>query len=111
MNKEAVKPWVKALRSGKYKQIINSLEKSTGLCCLGVLCKIAPTCNVGEDKMLTGATLNSQDEVMGWSGLGSPSGRVGASSISLVRLNDGYNAPPKTFSEIADFIEEHWEQL
>jgi hypothetical protein len=45
MKKEIAKKWVKALRSGKYKQTRNVLKTKTkkGLvshCCLGVLCEL-----------------------------------------------------------------------
>jgi len=44
-NKELVKQWVEALRSGKYQQIKHKLRRKTdtgyGYCCLGVLCEIA----------------------------------------------------------------------
>lgn len=48
MNKVLKAKWVKALRSGKYKQIDGWLKKyledgSTGFCCLGVLQDICPT--------------------------------------------------------------------
>lgn len=33
--------WVKALRSGKYKQTQSKLFDGKGYCCLGVLCKVA----------------------------------------------------------------------
>jgi len=32
--------WVKALRSGKYKQGRNRLRKKDRFCCLGVLCEL-----------------------------------------------------------------------
>lgn len=32
--------WVKALRSGEYKQGNNYLEQDNKFCCLGVLCKV-----------------------------------------------------------------------
>jgi hypothetical protein len=38
---EVIKLWIKALRSGKYKQTIGSLRNSKGFCCLGVLCDLA----------------------------------------------------------------------
>lgn len=42
INKELVKQWVKALRSGKYKQGRKTLRaKNDEYCCLGVLCDIA----------------------------------------------------------------------
>jgi len=44
-NKELVKQWVEALRSGKYRQIADRLRRELdtgyGYCCLGVLCEIA----------------------------------------------------------------------
>lgn len=33
--------WVKALRSGKYKQTKSELKDNNGYCCLGVLCEIS----------------------------------------------------------------------
>lgn len=33
--------WLKALRSGKYKQTRSDLKNSEGFCCLGVLCDLA----------------------------------------------------------------------
>ncbi len=38
---EVKKLWVKALRSGKYKQTKDRLQDPTGFCCLGVLCDLA----------------------------------------------------------------------
>jgi len=40
MNKNLVKKWIKALRSGKYKQTSGSLHDVNGYCCLGVACKV-----------------------------------------------------------------------
>lgn len=40
-NKERIKLWVKALRSGKYKQGHNFLQCESGHCCLGVACEVA----------------------------------------------------------------------
>lgn len=38
---EVIKLWVKALRSGKYKQTKKVLRNRQGFCCLGVLCDLA----------------------------------------------------------------------
>lgn len=38
--KEARKLWVRALRSGKYKQARESLRNGDGYCCLGVACDL-----------------------------------------------------------------------
>ena len=40
MKEDIAKKWVKALRSGKYKQCQKRLYDGEGYCCLGVLCKI-----------------------------------------------------------------------
>ena len=41
MNKEFIKRWISALRSGKYSQGRVYLESSTGeMCCLGVACNL-----------------------------------------------------------------------
>jgi hypothetical protein len=39
-DKKEMKVWLKALRSGKYKQAKNSLQNAYGYCCLGVACDI-----------------------------------------------------------------------
>ena len=40
MDKRTMQRWVKALRSGKYKQTHNVLQDNKGFCCLGVLCDL-----------------------------------------------------------------------
>jgi hypothetical protein len=40
MDAEIKTKWVKALRSGKYKQGSNYLRRGNDFCCLGVLCDI-----------------------------------------------------------------------
>lgn len=40
VNKEVIKEWVRALRSGEYKQATDALKTENGYCCLGVLCDI-----------------------------------------------------------------------
>lgn len=39
--KEVYKRWIKALRSGEYKQSNSRLRSGSGFCCLGVLCDLA----------------------------------------------------------------------
>jgi hypothetical protein len=41
MKKEIAELWIKALESGKYKQIRRQLANKDGYCCLGVLCELA----------------------------------------------------------------------
>lgn len=40
-NKENIRKWVEALRSGKYKQTRKGLRDAMGFCCLGVACEVA----------------------------------------------------------------------
>lgn len=40
MNERVKKMWIKALRSGKYKQAKGCLRDDDRFCCLGVLCDI-----------------------------------------------------------------------
>ena len=40
MNEYFKKIWVKALRSGKYKQTTTKLRDTFGFCCLGVACDL-----------------------------------------------------------------------
>jgi len=41
-NKEAIRKWVDALRSGKYKQATGQLRVNDSYCCLGVACELTP---------------------------------------------------------------------
>ena len=49
MNKEIKDKWVKALRSGEYKQGRLYLQRDNLFCCLGVLCKILNVPNIVSD--------------------------------------------------------------
>lgn len=40
MNQRVKELWVKALRSGKYRQTKSALHTDAGYCCLGVLCDL-----------------------------------------------------------------------
>lgn len=105
MNKQIKSKWLKALRSGKYKQIQGFLTDSTddgekGYCCLGVL----------RDVITPGS--RAQHEEMDWlckrhsklSGLDEETQR------KLTAMNDGAGAwagKPQPFTKIADFIEKN----
>lgn len=97
LTKAEKRKWLRALRSGKYKQTEGGLHCSNGYCCLGVLCDVIDNSKWKEDT-------NKFD--------GFKYGRSAAylpKSIKLSRkiqyklaeLNDveGYN-----FKEIADYI-------
>lgn len=40
INKKEFNKWIKALRSGKYKQAKGQFQKEDGYCCLGVACRV-----------------------------------------------------------------------
>jgi hypothetical protein len=110
---------VDALRSGKYEQTTNRFkDKKGGLCCMGVLCEIS---NKGffdsEDRYVCDSTYTDPDEystqwvpetVKKWAGLRSNIGSFIVRMNSLTGMND---AEGLTFSEIADAIECHADEL
>ena len=93
MNKELMKRWVAALRSGEYKQLhgeltITSKNHGARYCCLGVLQVIEPNIeadggllNVGHLRQHMGCDIDQAE---------------------LAEMNDEQD---KTFPEIADHIE------
>lgn len=52
VNKEHIKLWVDALKSGNYEQSDGSLKNDRGYCCLGVACEVYIA---AEDKLTTDA--------------------------------------------------------
>jgi hypothetical protein len=101
--------WVRALRSGKYKQGEGKLSKSDRHCCLGVLCQLAVKAKVPL-KMEEGDFYfyyDSQEDylpakVRRWAATKSTQGG-NVNGQSLADLNDnGYS-----FKKIADIIEKN----
>lgn len=130
MKEQIAKKWVKALRSGKYKQTKETLQDEKGFCCLGVLCDLAPpdlghwdpeAADIpGERAFITkegGADTSLLPRaVQKWAGLATDDGVYGTKlredgkrsfDVTLVDAND----EGATFEQIADFIEQHWEIL
>ena len=119
MNKVIADKWVKALRSGKYKQAVGDLQNEVGYCCLGVLCDLGKKEGVDVpmtsssalgDERISGDELDDQPAVMEWSGIESSCGKVIVGNITdmLTSLND---SDKYTFDQLADVIEKEWEQL
>ena len=108
-NKENIRKWVEALRSGEYKQGRELLRVGDHFCCLGVACDVS---NVGEWQRRTGITFEYEEEmgmlppaVRDWLGVASgdpvlytPIGHGDKAS----QLNDHDRF---TFAQIADAIE------
>lgn len=110
--------WVAALRSGKYKQGKQLLNRDGEYCCLGVACEVAMEHGLALDKVVdmgstfyNGSSGVAPQELQDWLGLINSTGRIkdalafgggGVGSIvSLVEMNDtGY-----TFEDIANYIE------
>lgn len=99
--KEITEKWVTALRSGEYGQTTRLLtDFNDNYCCLGVLCK----------------TLNVSDEDIGYNnksciafGQGSIVGIPKGLDEGLHKILTEMNDSGKSFSEIADWIEENVE--
>ena len=104
MDQKFKEKWVKALRSGRYKQGTGRLRSDdNNFCCLGVAANIAGVpCEHNEDwsaydykfdeNTLLFATIPN-----GWNGITYEEGD------SLAKMNDN----GATFEEIADYIEEN----
>ena len=109
MNPEVKAEWVKALRSGEYKQTKHVLHRvGGGYCCLGVLCELAVKAGA-----IPAAKRNDADPAWYYDGAGScPSDKVdewaGCANYAeadvlsdLMELNDNGTS----FKAIADVIE------
>lgn len=124
MKKSVMKKWVKALRSGKYKQGRGRLNTANNFCCLGVLCDIS---KVGEwkaiprkeEEYVKGAKYYSTNElrygqlpgdVMKLAGMQSGTGGINfpKGELRLTTLND---IRKRSFKQIAAFIERNYRRL
>jgi hypothetical protein len=93
LNPTVKRKWIKALRSGDYKQGIWYLEKTGKFCCLGVLADIQG-CPFPELNMIA---VNHVPE-------GYAAGLSRVAQEKLATMNDGGSS----FSKIADYIKEHY---
>lgn len=109
MKVELKQQWIDALRSGKYPQARFSLKNYEGYCCLGVLCDIMNPngwskdewrCNIWEsaDGNIKGIESAFRDDELLLVGLSKDE------QFTLVNKNDMEKC---SFSEIANYIEEH----
>lgn len=119
MDKRIRTQWVKALRSGKYKQGRGQLKDGNTFCCLGVLCDLfRKSKSNGEEEqwendVFMGNYTGLPSTVMEWAGLASEDPECRDKSLS--RYNDGipgiepgtFAVKPKSFKQIATLIEKH----
>lgn len=109
MKKSVKTAWIKALRSGKYKQGPGQLREGNNFCCLGVLCDLYSKKkgvkwekSIDNTMQIDGATGVLPFNVMNWAGLSSSNPIINGNSLS--HHNDFQN---KDFKEIADLIDEN----
>jgi len=103
MDKQIKQKWVKALRSGRYKQAYGCLyNNDKGYCCLGVLAKVQRV----PDEVISGRGFLEYDLAGLAAGLPMKSQRV-LSRLNDKKDDDGLPAG-KSFKEIADYIEKYY---
>ena len=122
MKQNIMKKWVRALRSGDYKQGQGALatrfpHKKTEFCCLGVLCDLAVKDGVDIDINKKDCEHDYDNEtyylpksVMDWADLKSYNGlyySLDKGSNTLAALND----EGQSFEKIATTIEKKWKLL
>lgn len=101
--------WVKALRSGKYKQARGCLSapETDGMCCLGVACEIS---GLGKwvraygDNSYLGQNLSLPTAVKDWLGLTDHIGRFNETPSKITALSEK-NDDGASFAQLADIIE------
>lgn len=101
---EKIVRWIKALRSGRYKQTRLTLENQYGYCCLGVACKVLIPKNklkLNQLGYIDGCLPSSQPNSPKW--LNDISHNFKSlTNKSLFNLNDLHGF---SFDEIADVLE------
>ena len=113
LNRNA-KRWVKALRSGEYKQGIGTLRTPSGeFCCLGVACDLYAESHKraswDHETFVIGEECDSTElpeKVMRWLGMKTRNGALPGNT--LIFLND---VARRSFDEIADVIESNQDYL
>ncbi len=107
MKYNVMKKWVKALRSGQYKQTTQRLVDNDEFCCLGVLCDVA-----SKEKVISFYEYEKcsvlPKVVMEWSGIRDAYGERKGRRKALVELND---ISRYSFKRIADVIEKEYKDL
>lgn len=113
--------WTRALHSGQFTQAEGRLKNGDGFCCLGVLCLIAkPTIealgwkveNYDSDDMMVFKDIGGHREYVACLDLPyllaeQLNIKDVQSKLAAMNDGDGDNCPPKSFPEIADWIEEN----
>ena len=110
MNKKVKKKWLKALRSGKYKQTTGQLKRDNKFCCLGVLCDIHAKENNKRWNQKNTYHHNSGSlpiHVKKWAALNESNPRYKGKYVYLAAANDNR----MSFKRIANIIEKNYKDL
>ncbi len=113
MNKNA-KKWVKALRSGEYKQIKGTLQNKNGYCCLGVACDLyeketGRKLSRNKKGFFTLRVLdNTFYPVRKWLNLKTPEGLYGNNQEQCLTIQNDHGY---SFEKIANIIEKNKDSL
>lgn len=101
MNAKIKELWLKALRSGDYKQARNYLQRGERFCCLGVLCDLHAKAGLGRwnDDLYDGEDKVLPRAIQDWAGLGEAEPTAEGKTLS------GLNDDGASFEQIADIIE------
>ena len=108
MNTKVIKEWIKALRSGKYKQCKRDLRNEDEFCVMGVLCDLHRKKFGGEWVKQSGRPFYSYkkrrctitSEVRSW--IGWQAMAITETPPSVIKMNDGDD---RDFNFIADQLE------
>lgn len=116
MKQDVAKKWIKALRSGKYKQtkgvLRDEINGKPAYCCLGVLCEtlgMKARKHAGIPRFYYGRKVYGVLPLSAFrlTGMKSFNGYLRTEGITLTDLND----EGKSFKQIAKVIEKHWKEL
>lgn len=116
INKERVKLWVDALRSGKFKQTIGRLgrivNRKAEYCCLGVGCEVArkngvtiKKTNLGVGPSYNGEPYSLPLTVEDWFGFKTNNPSLNSKGLNCTQAND---IRKLSFAKIADLIEKRY---
>lgn len=108
---ERRKKWLRALRSGKYKQARSNLRDGNRFCCLGVACDLSKlgkwdgVLYVIDEERSIEMSLAEDEAGLKWLGIDADTDR------KAMNMNDGegdWKHKPQTFKQIADYFAKKW---
>ncbi len=107
--KQEMKIWIRALRSGDFKQARGTLQSSAGHCCLGVACELfIPEANQsrGYDDFLKGGMPDDQMHAPDWlRNINNDLSRTAGAGLTSLNDNGLSGFDHLTFDEIADVLQ------